>query len=320
MKIYKRAGLQNITGKRIFHTILFLFATTSSPSQPCSPIVSPSFSEAVQKEYHQNLQLAKAEYEKDTANADALTWYGRRLAYTGDYMGAIAVFTSGIKLHPDDARLYRHRGHRYITVRCFDLAIDDFIKAAELTEGEPDETEPDGLPNAKNIPTSTLQSNIWYHLGLAFFLKKEYKKAEKAYRQGLEVSKNDDMYVAMANWLHITLLAQGREREAGQLYSTVPAFPDLIENEDYLRLLQIYYKEKPASPVAVDLYIQSLPGNKAALSSATLYFGIGFYCHLKGMKEKAGEMFQKAIATGQWASFGYIAAEKMLGERSGFEF
>ena len=60
MKIYKRAELQNITGKRILHTILFLFATTSSPSQPCAPIVPPSFSEAVQKEYYQNLQLAKA--------------------------------------------------------------------------------------------------------------------------------------------------------------------------------------------------------------------------------------------------------------------
>ena len=37
--------------------------------------------------------------------------------------------------------------------------------------------EPDGQPNARNIPTSTLNSNIYYHLGLAQYLKGEFEAA-----------------------------------------------------------------------------------------------------------------------------------------------
>ena len=54
-----------------------------------------------------------------------------------------------------------------MTVRELDNAIADFERATELTEGQPDEVDPDGLPNALGIPTSTLQFNIWYHLALA---------------------------------------------------------------------------------------------------------------------------------------------------------
>lgn len=89
------------------------------------------------------------------------------MAYLGDYKQAIKIFTEGSVKFPKDARFYRHRGHRFITIRCFDEAIRDFETAAKLVKGKEDEIEPDGLPNARNIPTSTLQSNIFYHLGLA---------------------------------------------------------------------------------------------------------------------------------------------------------
>jgi hypothetical protein len=90
---------------------------------------------------------------------------GRRTAYLGRFTDAIAIFSSGLAKYRGDARLYRHRGHRYLTIRHFDRAIGDLLYAVQLTRGKPDQVEPDGQPNAKNIPTSTLQSNIWYHLG-----------------------------------------------------------------------------------------------------------------------------------------------------------
>ncbi len=113
--------------------------------------------------------------------------------------------------------LYRHRGHRFITLRCFDDAIKDFEKAAKLVKGKPDEVEPDGLPNARNIPTSTLQSNIWYHLGLAHYLKGDFGSARKAYREAEKVSKNPDMMVATTHWLYMTLRRLGREKEATRI-------------------------------------------------------------------------------------------------------
>ena len=128
---------------------------------------------------HVIVQMIEAEavhLEKPNA-ADSIIWLGRRMAYLGRYKDAVRVFSSGSVLFRNDARFFRHRGHRYLTLRCFDDAIRDFERAAELIKGKPDEVEPDGLPNAKNIPTSTLQSNIWYHLGLAYYLKGDFVKA-----------------------------------------------------------------------------------------------------------------------------------------------
>ena len=79
-----------------------------------------------------NLATAKAEFEKNPASVDAAIWLGRRTAYLGRFREAIAIYSAAITKHPGDARLYRHRGHRYITVREFDNAIADLTKAASF--------------------------------------------------------------------------------------------------------------------------------------------------------------------------------------------
>src|SRR5688500_11278883 len=151
-------------------------------------IVAPVLSENARKIYETKLSEARADFEKNPSSADALIWLGRRTAYPGKYKEAIRIFTDGIAKFPKDARFYRHRGHRYITLRCFGDAIRDFETAAKLVKGKADEIEPDGLPNARNIPTSTLQSNIFYHLGLAYYVKGDFRNALKAYRNAEKVS------------------------------------------------------------------------------------------------------------------------------------
>jgi tetratricopeptide (TPR) repeat protein len=178
--------------------------------------VGPQLSAETQSEFEKKLSDARAAYEKDNS-ADNLIWLGRRTAYLGRYKDAIRIFSDGIKYFPRDARLYRHRGHRFITLRCLDAAVADFEQAVKLIRGRADEIEPDGLPNARNIPTSTLQSNIWYHLGLAHYLKGDFQRALKAYREAEKVSTNPDMLVATTHWLYMTLRRLGREKE-GQLW------------------------------------------------------------------------------------------------------
>ena len=70
-------------------------------------------------------KLSEAEkiYQANPNDADNIIWYARRTAYTGDYRGAIRIFSEGIEKYPNDARMYRHRGHRYITVRRYTPAI-----------------------------------------------------------------------------------------------------------------------------------------------------------------------------------------------------
>jgi tetratricopeptide (TPR) repeat protein len=105
---------------------------------------------------------------------------------------AIGIYSDGLSKFPVSCRLYRHRGHRYISIRQFGRAIADFEKAAALVRGKPLEVEPDGVPNKTGTPVSNTQFNIYYHLGLAYFLTRDFTKAEAAYRECLRWSKNDD--------------------------------------------------------------------------------------------------------------------------------
>ena len=282
--------------------LALLFFLHSPAQESCVPVRMPVISDSVRYVFGENLAKALSDYEKDTTNADAIIWYGRRLAYLGRYEEAIRIFSRGLVHHPTDARLFRHRGHRWITLRCFDAAISDLERAAELIRDKPDETEPDGLPNALNQPTSTLQSNIWYHLGLAHYLKGNNPKAIQAYRKGLEVSKSPDMYVAMVNWLFITLKKQNAHKKAGELLMALNPEMKLLESGDYLKIL-LLHKMKSGSAPDTDLN---------NLSSSTYGYGYGMYLLLNGRKEEARAIFEKLVSGNQWSSFGYIAAEQEL--------
>ena len=165
----------------------------------------PVFTDSLQKIFDESLASSFSKYQNDSTNAEHIVWYGRRTAYLGNYKEAIDIYTRGMQLFPKDPRFLRHRAHRYITLRCFDKAIADLEKAKEMIMGKTDEVEADGLPNALNIPTTTLHFNIWYHLGLAYYLKGDFEKALYAYNQNMLVADNNDSYVATLNWLYITL-------------------------------------------------------------------------------------------------------------------
>ncbi len=269
------------------------------------PLVRPALPEATRRRYENALAEARQRSYADPGNADALIWLGRRTAYLGRFRDAIDIYTRGIEMHPRDARFYRHRGHRYITVRDFDRAIADLDRAASLTAGRADEIEPDGIPNARNTPTSTLQSNIWYHLALAHYLEGDFARAVSAYRSCMEVSKNPDMLVATSHWLYMTLRRLGRDAEAARVLEPIRADLDVIENTAYHRLLLMYKGELPVD----SLLSQSSSG---ALDDVTTAYGVGNWYLYNGDDARAREILQRIVATGNWPAFGAIAAEAEL--------
>ena len=284
----------------IMVALLFVQQAFASECVEAAKIMYPVMSAETETDFKAKRAAALEKHRADTKDADALIWYGRRVAYLGDYKKAIHIYTAGIKMHPNDARMYRHRGHRLISIRCFDDAIADFEKAAELVKGKPDEVEPDGLPNARNIPTSTLQSNIWYHLGLAHYLKGDFKSALKAYRNCLKVSKNPDMLVATTNWLYVTLRKLGKEKEARKMLEPITDDLDIIENDAYYKMLKLYKGKLKATDL--------LGSDGDALSSATMLYGVGNWALINGDREEAEKIFKRIVKGTQWSSFGYIAA------------
>lgn len=268
----------------------------------------PPLPDSVRAEREARLAAARAAYEADPDDPEAVIWLGRRTAYLGRYREAIAIYTEGLRVHPADARLYRHRGHRWITLRRFDEAIRDLSRAAFLIEGTDDEVEADGLPNPRGIPISTLHFNVWYHIGLAHYLSAEYDRALEAWRRTLEVSPNPDTQVAARYWLVLTLRHLGRETEAAGVLEAVTADLDVIENRAYYRMLLMFKGELAADELAEK--------GEDPLQSATLGYGVGAWLLLNDREDEAGRIFRGIVAGREWAAFGFIAAEAELARGS----
>ena len=79
------------------------------------PLYPPQPSPEVAARQAEDEAAARADYEASPDDADAIIWLGRRIGYTGRYREAIDVFSEGVRKHPGDARMYRHRGHRWIS-------------------------------------------------------------------------------------------------------------------------------------------------------------------------------------------------------------
>ena len=272
------------------------------------PLHRPEFLPEVLARREQQLAEAREELARNPDSADALIWVGRRLAYLARYREAIEVFDEGVRRFPDDARFLRHRGHRYITVRELDRAVADLQKAAELVSGKRDEVEPDGLPNARNIPVTSLKSNICYHLGLAHYLKGDFERALPVYRRCAVEATNPDRLVSVSHWLYMTLRRLGQPQDAEVVLEAVMPGLDVIENVAYHKLLLMYRGE-----IAPDeLLSEPMDGNDLP----TILYGIGNWYLYNGDVARAEETFRRILAGGNWPAFGYIAAEAELARES----
>lgn len=263
---------------------------------------APSLSPEIRARFETRLAEARAAYERTPENADSIIWLGRRTAYLGRFREAIAIYDRGIALHPTDARLFRHRGHRFITLRRPDLAIRDLREAAALVKGVPDQIEPDGLPNAINTPLSTLHFNIWYHLGLAHFLRGEYEDALRAYTECAKVSRNPDTRVATTHWTYLTLRRLGRHAEAARIVAEFTPEMDVVEDVAYHRLILMYRGLLPADSLVV-------ANSAAPVSDAATGYGVGAWHVAEGRRDVGMKIWARVVGGSEWPSFGRIAAE-----------
>jgi tetratricopeptide (TPR) repeat protein len=254
-----------------------------------------------------NLAVARKNFETNPSEENYI-WLGRRTAYLTRYNEAINIFTEGIGKYPNSFKLYRHRGHRYISQRKFDKAISDFEKAVKLMKDVPLEIEPDGQPNKLNKPLSSIQFNIWYHLALTHYLKGEFDLAEKAYEECLKVSNNDDLITATVDWLYMTYRRNGKPEEAKKLLGQITDSMTIIENDSYFKRLRMYKGDLPVDSVLT----VNASNSDFDLAMATQGYGVGNWYLCKGDSAKAKEIFEKVVAGKHFSAFGFIAAEADL--------
>ena len=276
-----QASKSQINPPQVIETITLLGDTLTSP-------------ELKESKSFDQFKSAQLNYFDNQDSPEALIWYGRRIAYLGYFKEAIKVFTLGIETYPNDARFYRHRGHRYISTRQYDKAINDFEKAVILIDQTIDQIEPDGLPNSKNIPLSTLHGNIWYHLGLTYYLKNDMNNALKAFTNRSVTHKYDDNIVSGGHWLYMIYRRLNKIEESKAVVDQVNQEMNIIENMSYHQSCLFYKGLLEESELVID--------------EVALYSLANWYIYEKNDTLKAKEYYQELLK-GNPFSFAYIAGE-----------
>ena len=269
------------------------------------PLKYPTETRASFQKKDSLLQVARQNYDSDSRSLDNIIWFGRRLAYLSEYPKAMSIYTRGLHLHPQSPELYRHRGHRYISMRRFEEAAADLALASELARGREIEIEPDGIPNKLNKPLSSLQFNIWYHLGLAYYLDGEYELAARAYDSCMVYSINDDLLCATSEWYYLTALRLGDQQKADEILRPIKKRMEIIENEAYQQLLLMYKGDlEPHDVISLDT---SDVDNEHQF--ATVGYGVANYLKANERDAEADAIIARILNSEAWASFGYIATE-----------
>jgi len=225
------------------------------------------------------LEEAEQAYRADPGDVEKLIMFGRRLAYLWRYHEAIDVFSAGIMQWPRNPMLYRHRGHRYISIRNFRAAEADLAHAANLKDDSFD---------------------IWYHLGLARWLLGDFNGALLAYRASHHAAADDNYRAAASNWLWLTLMRTGLSEEAKDLLRELQ--PATGEDVMYYYLCLLYKDEKPETELAALM-------ESSGISYVTLGCGIGLWHLVSGRLEHAPKYFERVLKGQYWPGFGFIVSE-----------
>jgi dipeptidyl aminopeptidase/acylaminoacyl peptidase/tetratricopeptide (TPR) repeat protein len=269
-----------------------------------APLYAVELASEAKKTAEENVAKARDEFVKAPDSVDSIIWLGRRLGVAGRVREAIDAYTRGIAKFPADARLYRHRGHRYVTAREFDKAIADLTKATQLIAGKPDEPEP-STADPKVMSSETLHYAVYYHLGLAHYLKGDFEKALPAFTQCVSIAKgNDDQKAGSSDWLYMVLRRLKRDGEAAKVLETITPALKVRDDQTYYHRLRMYKGEYAPEDL--------LRAGGDPVTAATLAYGVANWYLYNGKTEEAKAIFQRIIKGSNWMPFGFIAAEAEL--------
>jgi tetratricopeptide (TPR) repeat protein len=250
---------------------------------------------------------ADAELAADPDNVTRIINAGIARSAARRFNSAIEMFTRGIEKYPDEARLYRFRGHRYLSLRRFDDAVRDLERATAL-----DSTNYD----------------IAYHLALAYYLTRRYGDAaaviekcmafaenpkwravEEArvnpiwYRSCMSLKTDDDGRAAMFDWRYRALRRAGKHADARRLARGVSEGWSVRENRPYYRALLFYRGIRDETSTLDSL---SAAGELAFVTGA---YGVANWHLVEGDTARARALFEQIVRGAQWPAFGFIGAE-----------
>jgi tetratricopeptide (TPR) repeat protein len=228
--------------------------------------------------------IARAEraLAADPRSVERIIQLGIAQSGARQFREAIRTFTRGLAVAPNDARLYRWRGHRYLSVRELDKAMDDLVRGSHL---------------------DSTNYGIWYHLGIVRYLRGDFAEAASAFARAQPRAPDAGELAGSTDWLWMSLMRAGRAAEARAMLSRRP--DSLAVTNAYARRLQLYRGEiRPEDAFT--------PADTADVQVATLAYGVGNWYLTRGDTTEARAWFERSIRSGGWPGFGFMASEAEL--------
>jgi Tfp pilus assembly protein PilF len=186
-----------------------------------------------------------------TKQAEATRNLGEAYMKQGNYSLALRELLKAQKMDPGDPMVYNDLGLVYMAKERYDMAIENFKKALEINSGL--------APAVNNLGNAYLRTEQWnlaiaqfeklidnllyatphyplYGLGIAYYHKKDYQKAEQYLKETLKL---EPEYFPALWWLGKTYLESGRGPEAREaLKEAIEISPDFTPA--YMVLAQSY--------------------------------------------------------------------------------
>jgi tetratricopeptide (TPR) repeat protein len=228
------------------------------------------------------VRSARAALDANPKSIIAIIDLGVAQSGARQFREAIATFTRGLAIEPDNALLLRWRGHRYLSVRDFDRAF------ADLTRGGAIDSSIYG---------------IWYHLGVVQYLRGDFTAAAASFAKAQPIAPDAGELAGSTDWLWMSLSRAGRGAEAKAMLDRRPDSKPVTNA--YTRRLQLYRGE--IGPNAV---ITAADTDEVQI--ATLAYGLGNWHLVRGDTAEARRWFERSIASGGWPGFGFIVSEAEL--------
>ncbi len=267
----------------------------------------PEAYEAKMKELNDDYEKAKADCLANPDDPEKLLWFARKTEILGNFMESTGLYSVGIKKWPDNPQFYRFRGHRFALLRRLDLAIKDFLKAAELIEGKEDipEVYASG-PNPDKLGTSSFNWNVYYHQGFTYIAAGMFEEAEKAYWKCFENIDVTESAVSTTHWIIMTLQRQGKMDEVEKLLDKIDLDMDLIEVGAYYDTLKMY-KGVYTPDELLDMY-----RDKDGVSFMVPAQAIANMYMSEGRTDEAAELYKELHTKGNWTGGVHLIAEAEL--------
>ena len=228
--------------------------------------------------------IARAEsaLAAEPRNVDRIIQLGVAQSGARQFREAIQTFTRGLAIDPNNAMLYRWRGHRYLSLRDFDRAMADLTRGFQL---------------------DSTNYGVLYHLGIVRYARGDFAGAVDAFARAQRRAPDAGELAGATDWLWMSLMRAGRAAEAKAMLDRRP--DSLATTNAYARRLKLYRGE-----IAADSVLTA--ADTADVQAATLSYGLGNWYLVRGDTARAREWFDRSIRSGGWPAFGFIISEVEL--------